>query len=148
MYGTPSFVLEVLRHFAGAITPDFSTYQDFPEPLKIYNTYRMRVYGYWLGKDGIAVYNNARWGTPETWCYCYDGLPNDSVICVGLRKEAGEMSKGGSGLFNGTKGASANVWNDIMPTAPNYPGTELPRSFIIKTDGESYDAVIHALLKK
>lgn len=22
-----------------------------------------------------------------------------------------------------------------MPTAPNYPGTELPRSFIIKTDG-------------
>ena len=35
-----NFALKVLCHFAGVITPDFSTYQDFPEPLKIYNTYR------------------------------------------------------------------------------------------------------------
>lgn len=77
------FVLRVLRHFAGAITPDFSTYQDFPEPLKIYNTYRMRVFGYWLGKNGIAVINNCRWGTQETWGYCWDGIPKDSIICIG-----------------------------------------------------------------
>ena len=75
--------LKVLRHFAGAITPDFSTYQDFPEPFKIYNTYRMRVYGYWLGKNGIAVINNVRWGTPESWRYCWDGIPQDSVVCIG-----------------------------------------------------------------
>ncbi len=78
-----AFVLKVLRHFAGAITPDFSTYQDFPEPLKLYNTYRMRVFGYWLGKNGIAVVNNARWGTPETWRYCWDGIPKNSVVCIG-----------------------------------------------------------------
>ncbi len=78
-----NYVLKVLRHFAGAITPDFSTYQDFPEPIKIYNTYRMRVYGYWLGKNGIAVINNLRWGTPETWQYCFDGIPKHSIICIG-----------------------------------------------------------------
>ena len=33
-----NFVLKVLYHFAGAITPDFSTYQDFPEALKLYAT--------------------------------------------------------------------------------------------------------------
>ena len=33
-----SFALRVLSHFAGAVTPDYSTYQDFPEPIKIYNT--------------------------------------------------------------------------------------------------------------
>lgn len=77
------FVLRVLRHFAGAITPDFSTYQDFPEPLKIYNTYRMRAYGYWLGKNGIVVINNSRWGTQETWRYCFDGIPQNSIICIG-----------------------------------------------------------------
>lgn len=53
--------LKILRHFAGAITPDFSTYQDFPEPIKIYNTYRMRAFGYWLGRNGIPVFNNVRW---------------------------------------------------------------------------------------
>ena len=77
------FVLRVLQHFAGAITPDFSTYQDFPEPLKIYNVYRMRVFGYWLGKNGIAVINNCRWGTRETWQYSWDGIPTNSIICIG-----------------------------------------------------------------
>lgn len=76
-------VLKVLRHFAGAITPDFSTYQDFPEPLKIYNTYRMRVFGYWLGKNGIAVVNNVRWGTPESFRYCFAGVPRGSIIAIG-----------------------------------------------------------------
>ena len=75
--------LKVLRHFAGAITPDFSTYQDFPEPLKIYNTYRMRAFGYWLGKNGIPVINNVRWGTPESWHYCFDGIPENSIVCIG-----------------------------------------------------------------
>jgi len=75
--------LKIIRHFAGVITPDFSTYQDFPEPLKIYATYRMRLYGYWLGKNGIKVINNVRWGTPETWKYCYNGIPKNSIISIG-----------------------------------------------------------------
>ena len=75
--------LRVIGHFAGAVTPDFSTYQDFPEPVKIYNTYRMRAFGYWLGKNGIAVVNNVRWGTPETWRYCFDGIPHNSIIAIG-----------------------------------------------------------------
>lgn len=75
--------LKVLRHFAGVITPDFSTYQDFPEPLKIFNTYRMRVLGYWLTANGIAVINNVRWGTTETYKYCFDGIPQKSMVAIG-----------------------------------------------------------------
>ena len=73
----------ILSHFAGVITPDFSTYQDFPEPIKIYNTYRMRAYGYWLGIKGQSVINNVRWGTPETYRYCFDGIPKNSVVAIG-----------------------------------------------------------------
>lgn len=75
--------LKVLRHFAGVITPDFSTYQDFPEPIKLYATYRMRIYGYWLGVNGLEVINNVRWGTPETWSYCYEGIPVHSIVAIG-----------------------------------------------------------------
>ena len=75
--------LKVLSHFAGVITPDFSTYQDFPEPIKIYNTYRMRAFGYRLGKNGLAVINNVRWGTSESWRYCFDGIPDNSIVCIG-----------------------------------------------------------------
>ena len=77
------YVLRVLKHFDGAITPDFSTFQDFPDPIKRYNTYRMRAYGYWLVKNGINVINNARWGTWETYFYCFDGLPKNSIIAIG-----------------------------------------------------------------
>ncbi len=77
------FVLKVLRHFAGAITPDFSLCQDFPYPIKIYNVYRMRAYGYWLGKNGIQIINGVRWGTSETYSYAFDGLPQNSILCIG-----------------------------------------------------------------
>ena len=75
--------LKVIRHFAGVITPDFSTYQDFPEPIKIYNTYRMRAFGYWLGRNGVQVTNNVRWGTAESYRYCWDGIPKNSMIAIG-----------------------------------------------------------------
>ena len=78
-----AFALKVLSHFAGVITPDYSTYQDFPEPIKVYNTYRMRAIGRWFGLNGLSVINNVRWGTPESWRYCWDGIPKDSIVAIG-----------------------------------------------------------------
>ena len=75
--------LKVLLHFAGLITPDFSTYQDFPEPIKLFATYRMRLFGYWAGTKGISVINNVRWGTPESFRYCFDGIPQNSIVAIG-----------------------------------------------------------------
>ncbi len=83
IWNRPNDALQVIKHFAGAITPDFSTYQDFPYPLKLYNTYRMRALGYWLGKNGIPVINNVRWGTSETYNYCFDGIPKNSIVSIG-----------------------------------------------------------------
>lgn len=74
--------LTILSHFDGVITPDFSTYNDFPEPIKIYATYRMRLFGYWLGTKGISVINNVRWGTRETYRYCFDGIDSNSIIAI------------------------------------------------------------------
>ena len=78
-----NYTLDVLRHFEGAITPDYSTYQDFPEAIKIYATYRMRLLGYWLGLNGIPVINNVRWGTHESWGYSFEGIPQNSIVAVG-----------------------------------------------------------------
>ncbi len=75
--------LKILQHFAGVITPDFSTYQDFPKPIKLYATYRMRTIGHWFGKNGLAVINNVRWGSPETYEYCFDGIPKNSIVAIG-----------------------------------------------------------------
>lgn len=79
----PYKALEILRHFSGVITVDFSTNADFPDPIKRYNTYRMRALGFWLGTQGISVINNVRWGTEETWNYCFDGIPLYSTVAIG-----------------------------------------------------------------
>ena len=74
---------EVIRHFDGIITPDFSMCQDFPEPLKLFAVYRMRTFGYWIGTMGLEVINNVRWGTRETWDYCFAGIKEYSVVAIG-----------------------------------------------------------------
>ena len=43
----------------------------------------MRAFGFWLGFQGISVINNVRWGTEETWDYCFDGIPYDSIVAIG-----------------------------------------------------------------
>jgi hypothetical protein len=43
----------------------------------------MRVFGYWLGANGISVINNVRWGTPESYRYCFDGIDKNSVVAIG-----------------------------------------------------------------
>lgn len=83
IWSDPYSALEVIRHFSGAISPDFSTNLDFPDPIKRYNTYRMRAFGLWLHNNGIPVINNVRWGTKETWCYTFDGIPYNSIVSIG-----------------------------------------------------------------
>lgn len=73
----------LLKHFAGCITPDFSTYGDFPLPIKLYNFYRMRAFDFWLANHGISLIHNVRWGTEETFAYCFDGIPKESIIAIG-----------------------------------------------------------------
>lgn len=44
----------------------------------------MRAFGYWYGSIlGNEVINNVRWGTPETYDYCFDGIPKNSIVSIG-----------------------------------------------------------------
>lgn len=79
----PQRALKKLSRCAGVITPDFSTYQDDPEPIKLYNNYRMRAFGRWLGNLGFRVINNVRWGTKETWDYCFEGIQQNGIVSIG-----------------------------------------------------------------
>ncbi len=80
----PEILVELLRHFAGAISPDFSTFADFPDAIKRYNIYRMRAFDVVFQKNNIPVLPNVRWGTSETWSYCFDGIPMNGIIAIGV----------------------------------------------------------------
>lgn len=77
------FFYSVASHFDGITGIDFSTNADFPEPVKRFQLYKMRVIEHGAIQRAIPVIPNARWGTQETWNYCFDGLPESSTLCIG-----------------------------------------------------------------
>lgn len=74
---------EIAHHFGGILGVDFSVYADFPEPVKRHQFHKMRAIEHGAAFRGIPVIPNARWGTRETWPYCYDALPDQSMLSIG-----------------------------------------------------------------
>ena len=83
IWDNPKRLFTILDYFDGMITVDYSDFADFPDPIKRTAIYRMRALGYYAGRLGYQVINGMRWGTPETWSYCFDGVEKQSVLCVG-----------------------------------------------------------------
>ena len=82
-WNDPEGAIELLSHFKGIITPDYSTYADFPIALKKANTFRMRAFGYLAAKRGLGVINNLRWGDSNTYDFSFSGLPHNSTLAIG-----------------------------------------------------------------
>lgn len=84
IWAHPKKAYEVLKHFEGIIIPDFSTYLDFPEPLKRWNYYRMYAFGYWYGVIcRKKVMTQARWDYKESFSYCFDGIREGDMVAIG-----------------------------------------------------------------
>lgn len=82
-WNCPEEAIRVIKMCDGMITPDFSTYADFPDPIKRDATYKMRAFGFYASTKGVAVINNVRWGTCESWKYCFSGIALSSIVAIG-----------------------------------------------------------------
>jgi len=79
----PRRYLRLLLSYGGAIAPDFSVYRAMPLSLQINSVFRSRALGYWWAKNGVTVVPNVRWGDERSYEFCFDGLPQGSVVAVG-----------------------------------------------------------------
>ena len=74
--------LNYLQKFQAVCGPDFSLYLDYPQPLKIWNTYRNRWLSRFWSEQGLTVIPCVSWAEPESFNYCFDGLPQHSVLAI------------------------------------------------------------------
>ena len=82
MWNYPNRYTEVLRKFDAVLQPDFSTYIDFPLAVQIFNKYRNHwVARYWQ-EHGLKVVPQIEWGLKDTFDWCFDGYPQDSIVAV------------------------------------------------------------------
>lgn len=78
----PDRYIPMLQRFKYVLTPDFSLYTDFPKPLQIYNHYRKHWLGAYWQMYGINVIPTICWSDRESFEWCFDGEPTQSVVAV------------------------------------------------------------------
>ncbi|MDR2672175.1 MAG: DUF4417 domain-containing protein [Coriobacteriales bacterium] len=77
----PGYV-DILKKFDCVMSPDFSLYLDMPLPMKIWNVYRSRAVGHFWQKSGLTVIPTLSWAGPETFVFCFEGIPQGSIVAV------------------------------------------------------------------
>ena len=81
-WNDPEKYVPLLKRFDCVLTPDFSVYLDMPLPMVIWNEYRRRALGSYWQKSGMTVIPTLSWGYPDTYDWCFEGLPKHSTVAV------------------------------------------------------------------
>lgn len=74
--------VDMLSQFKYVMTPDFSTYTDFPKAIQIYNHYRKHWVGAYLQEAGIKVIPTISWSTSDSFDWCFDGEPEGGTVAI------------------------------------------------------------------
>lgn len=91
LWNKPLEYIEVLQDFECCFTPDWSLYLDMPIAMKIWNTFRSRLIGQLMQDAGLIVIPTVSWAEKETFDFCFDGLPENSVLTIstiGVKKNS------------------------------------------------------------
>lgn len=83
IWTSPSRYGEMLAKFPVVLGPDFSQYIDMPKAIQIYNHYRNNwLVSYWQTCYNICMVPTVMWGMPDSYDWCFDGYPKNSVVAV------------------------------------------------------------------
>ena len=82
IWNKPLEYIDKLKDFDCVFTPDFSLYMDMPISMKIWNVFRSRLIGQLMEDAGITVIPTVSWAEEDTFQFCFDGLPEKSVLTI------------------------------------------------------------------
>ena len=82
LWNQPEKYFEMLGNFQYVCAPDFSLFGNMPLALQIWQVYRSRALSWWLSLHGVNIIPVATWAGAESYNFCFDGLPERSVIAV------------------------------------------------------------------
>lgn len=71
-----------LRQYGCVIGPDFSQFGDMSYPMRIWNCFRNKVVSAYLQNKGVKIVPNVTWSLPDSFDYCFDGIPAHSTIAI------------------------------------------------------------------
>ncbi|AOZ61242.1 hypothetical protein SEA_DARTHPHADER_1 [Mycobacterium phage DarthPhader] len=81
-WSSPERLLPRVAAVGASLTPDFSLWRDMPRAAQVWNVYRSRWCGAFWQSHGIEVIPTACWATPDTFEFCFDGIPPRSTVAI------------------------------------------------------------------
>lgn len=91
LWNNPQQYVALLSKAAAVCSPDFSLYTDVPEIVNLYNHYKKHWLAAWWQIMGLSVIPTVCWAGEDSFKYCFDGEPLNSVVAVssvGTQKNA------------------------------------------------------------
>lgn len=82
VWNDPNRYMRLLSEFGAVTTPDFSQYTDMPVSMRLYNHYRKHWLGAYWQMHGLTVIPTICWSDLESYEWCFDGEPTNSVISI------------------------------------------------------------------
>lgn len=82
LWNNPLKYVPLLNQYQCVFSPDYSLYLDMPIAMKVWNTYRSRLVGQVLQNQGVRVIPTISWAEPDTFSFCFDGIPIGSIVTV------------------------------------------------------------------
>lgn len=83
MWGNFAHFTKQICRYQMVIAPDFSLYLDQSRTLNLFQLYQNRVVTAAWQQQGLNVIPSVSWGNAESFEYCFDGLPQHSVLAIG-----------------------------------------------------------------
>jgi len=84
VWSNPIKAFERMKRFGvnTILTPDFSTYTDYPQVMQMWNVYRNRVCGAYWQHLGMNVIPTIGWSDEFSYDYSFLGVPQGSIVSV------------------------------------------------------------------
>ena len=82
VWNAPWRYSKTFNEFGAVMSPDFSTYLDFPKAVRVFNHYRRHWCGAYWQAMGATVIPTIEWGLPEDYDWCFDGEPEGGIVAV------------------------------------------------------------------
>ena len=82
VWNAPWRFSKIFNEFGAVMSPDFSTYLDFPKAVRVFNHYRKHWCGAYWQEMGATVIPTIEWGLPEDYSWCFDGEPEGGIVAV------------------------------------------------------------------
>lgn len=82
VWNFPDRYFDSLSQYGCVLAPDFSIYVNMPPAIQLYNHYRKHwLSAYWQDK-GLTVIPVVNWGEEDTFEWCFDGEPINSIVAT------------------------------------------------------------------